>query len=237
MKQRIWELDTLRGLCVLGMVAVHAVYDLTVLYRLADWDCPPIFYFIQTWGGVLFLLISGICVTLGSRPVRRGLLVFCCGMLCTGVTAGMVALDFAGVGMIIWFGVLHCLGLCMLLWPVFQKLPAAALAVIGAAMAVLGLWLDASVRVSFPWLIPLGITFPGFATADYFPLLPHLGFFLLGAFLGKTLYKNKTTLLPGVNSRNPVLRFLQGCGKHSLWIYLLHQPILTGVFTIIILLR
>lgn len=237
MKQRIWELDALRGLCVLGMVAVHAIYDLTVLYRLIDWNVPPIYTFIQTWGGVLFLLISGICVTLGSRPVRRGLLVFCCGMLCTGVTAGMVAFNLAGEGMIIWFGVLHCLGICMILWPVFRKLPAAALVLIGVAMAALGLWLAAAVKVSFPWLVPLGITFPGFVTSDYFPLLPHLGFFLLGAFLGKTLYKNKTSLLPGVNAQNPVLRFLQGCGKHSLWIYLLHQPLLTGVFTIIILLR
>ena len=35
-KQRIWELDALRGICVLGMVAVHFVYDLVELYALVD---------------------------------------------------------------------------------------------------------------------------------------------------------------------------------------------------------
>lgn len=237
MKHRIWELDALRGICVLGMIAVHFIYDLVDLYALVDWNYPTAFVFLQTWGGVLFLLISGICVTLGSRSVRRGLIIFACGLLCTAVTMGMVALDFAGKGMIIWFGVLHCLGACMLLWPVFRKLPVAILAVIGVALAGLGLWLDASVLVSFPWLVPLGLTFPGFTSADYFPLLPHLGFFLLGAVLGKTLYKNKESLLPRVNAQNFGLRFLQSCGRHSLWIYLLHQPILTGLFTIITLLR
>lgn len=237
MKSRIWELDALRGICILGMVAVHLIYDLVDLYALVDWDYPAAFVFAQNWGGVLFLLISGICVTLGSRSMRRGLTVFACGMVCTGVTAGMVALDLAGKSMIIWFGILHCLGVCMLLWPVFRKLPAAVLAALGIVLAALGLWLDASVRVSFPWLVPLGIAFAGFATADYFPLLPNLGFFLLGAALGKTLYKRKMSLLPRVNAQNPALRFLQGCGKHSLWIYLLHQPILTGLFTIITLLR
>lgn len=237
MKNRIWELDALRGICVLGMIAVHFIYDLVDLYALTDWHLPPVFVFLQTWGGVLFLLISGICVTLGSRSARRGLIVFACGMLCTGVTVGMFALGLAGKGMIIYFGVLHCLGICMLVWPVFRKLPAVLLAALGVTLAALGLWLDAAVRVSFPWLIPLGLIYPGFATADYFPLLPHLGFFLLGAVLGKTLYKSKTSLLPRVNAQNPALRFLQGCGRHSLWIYLLHQPILTGLFTIITLLR
>ena len=34
MKQRIWELDAFRGICVLGMVVVHFVYDITELYSL-----------------------------------------------------------------------------------------------------------------------------------------------------------------------------------------------------------
>jgi len=55
--------------------------------------------------------------------------------------------------------------------------------------------------------------------------------------LGKTVYRQKKTLLPKVNDRNPVFRFLQSCGKQSLWIYLLHQPVLSGLCYLILLLK
>ena len=98
MSRRIWELDALRGLCILGMILVHLVYDIRELYGLADFAYPAIFSFVMQWGSVLFLLISGICVTLGHHPVRRGLAVFGCGMLCSLVTAGMYWLGFQGRG-------------------------------------------------------------------------------------------------------------------------------------------
>jgi uncharacterized membrane protein len=77
--------------------------------------------------------------------------------------------------------------------------------------------------------MPLGLYWKGFASSDYFPILPNLGYFLVGAAIGKTLYRKKETLLPMVNPRNPILRCLQFFGRHSLWIYLLHQPILSGI--------
>ena len=234
MKKRIWELDALRGLFVLCVVFIHLMYDLTDLYNLIDLAYPAVYLFVQNWGGVLFLLISGICVTLGSHCIRRGILVFLCGMLITAVTAGMYFLGMAGSGVIIYFGVLHCLGICMLLWPLFRKLPNWALAGVGAILAVTGLLLT-NVPVSHNWLMPLGLTGPHFASADYFPLLPHLGFFLLGAFLGKTLYRKQQSLLPKVNPEILPLRFLRLCGRHSLWIYLLHQPILSGILWLILM--
>lgn len=226
MKKRIWELDAFRGLCVLGMIAVHLIYDLVDLYQLIQWDYPKSFRFLMDWGGVLFLVLSGVCVTLGSRCIRRGLTVLMSGMICTGVTWGMYALDFAGEDMIIWFGVLHCLGCCMLLWPVFRKLPHWALALLGIGIILLGLWIHEEIRVDSPWLIPLGVMFSGFNTPDYFPLLPHLGFFLLGSAVGKSLYAKKTTLLPRVDENLPPIRFLRWVGVWALPIYLLHQPLL-----------
>lgn len=228
MKNRIWELDAFRGFCILGVVIVHFIYDLTVLYSILSWDAPALFQFIQNWGGVLFLLLSGICATLGSRSLRRGLIVFGCGMICTAVTAGMYWLGMAGEYIIIWFGVLHCLGICMILWAVLRKLPAWLLGILGAVMVALGFWFQ-GLRVEATWLFPLGLTAPGFSSSDYFPLFPHLGFFLLGSVLGRILYQNKQTLFPKVNPQAPVLRFLGFCGRQSLLIYLLHQPVLSLV--------
>ncbi len=234
--ERIWELDAFRGLCVLGMVLVHLIFDLVELYRVVDWTYPAAFAFVKEWGGVLFLLVSGICVTLGSRPVKRGIIVFLCGLLCTAVTAGMYLLGLSGKSVIIWFGVLHCLGVCMLLWPLMKKLPTWSLGALGLTMILIGLWLR-DVRVDFDALAPLGLFSSRFTSSDYFPILPNLGWFLMGAVLGRTAYREKKTLLPGVNARNILVRALCWCGNKSLFIYLLHQPVLAGVFEVYLLLR
>ena len=234
MKKRIWELDVLRGVCILGMVVVHLIYDLQTFFSLPFLADSRLFDLIKQWGGVLFLLISGICVTLGSHPVRRGLIVFACGLVCSAVTAGMYFLNMADKSIIIYFGVLHCLGVCMLLWPLFKRLPVWALGLLGLGLTVLGLWISGNVVVDFPWLIPLGLVPEDFASSDYFPLLSNLGFFLVGAFLGKTLYRKKETLLPRVNPANPVLAFFTRLGKWSLPVYLLHQPVITGLLYLIL---
>ena len=229
MKKRIWELDAFRGICIIGMVLVHLFFDLCVMYRIVDWELPAWFSFVQNWGGVLFLLISGISATLGSRSVRRGLIVLGCGMAVTAVTVGMYLLKMASIGIIIYFGVLQCLGVCMILWPLFKKLPWWALATLGIVFVTAGMYLARLPAVDVYYLMPLGLPWNHFLSADYFPLLPYFGYFLLGGALGRTLYGKKQSLLPNVNEKQPVLAFFQLCGKLSLPIYLLHQPLISGI--------
>lgn len=233
-KTRIWELDALRGLCILGMLVIHFLFDLTGFYGAIDWAFPPFLTFLADWGGLVFFLISGICATLGSRCVRRGLIVLGCGLVVSAVTVAMHRLGMAYESVIIYFGVLHCLGTCMILWYLFRAFPTRALAGLGIGFAALGLWLR-TLTVQTRWLVWLGLLYDGFTTSDYFPLLPFLGFFLLGAVLGRILYKEKKTLLPGVNAVSPIPRFLQWVGRWSLPIYMLHQPILTGIIYLIII--
>ncbi len=232
MKNRIWELDAARGLCVIGMVAVHLLYDLDSIFGWISLSENPVFQLFAHWGGVLFFLISGICVTLGSHPVRRGICVLLCGV---GVSAAMwiaVQLQFFGSAMLIWFGVLHCLGVCMLLWPAVRRLPVWALSALALGIIVAGFGMM-HLRADHLWLMPLGLTTPDFATSDYFPLLPFWGFFLLGAVLGKTVYKERRSLLPKVSAAHPIVRTLSFFGKWSLPIYLLHQPLIFVVITAI----
>lgn len=226
MTKRIWELDALRGICILGMVAVHIGYDLGVTSSL--------FLFVQNWGGTLFLVLSGVCVTLGSHHLRRGLLVFGCGMLCTLATLSLYLLGFACKELIIYFGVLHCLGTCMLLWSLFSRLPGTVLAVLVCLFSAVGLRLSQIAPVTVPWLIPLGFQFPGFASSDYFPLLPNLGYFLFGTLLGRRLYRIRETRLPRIDPQQLPIRFFCFCGRHSLPIYLLHQPLIAGILAITI---
>lgn len=218
---RIWELDALRGVCILGMLVFHLIYDITLLYGLITWRPPGWLTAVAEMGGGVFILLSGLCVTLGSRPVKRGLTVFACGMLCTLVTWAVGSLT-------IRFGILHCLGICMLLWPLCRKLPNWALTLAGLLILVTGWYIYRfHVTASLTFLYPLGILYPGFSSGDFYPLLPNMGWFLLGTVLGRTLYREKKSLLPG---RAP---FLELCGRHSLIIYLLHQPLFTGLLELL----
>ena len=234
-KNRIWELDALRGICILGMMVVHFVFDLNEFAGLGL-TMPGWFDFCQRYGHILFILISGICATLASRSFRRGVIVFCAGLLVTGVTLFMVCVLKFNRSLSIFFGILHLLVICMMLFPLVKKLPVWALAVLGAGFVALGVWLAAlePVAVSFPsaqglLLGAIGIRPAGFYSGDYFPIFPNLGWFLLGAVLGRTAYRRRESLLPKVNADFFLLRFFRFCGRHSLWIYLLHQPVLAGL--------
>lgn len=224
-KERIWEVDTARGLCIPGMILIHLIYDVVNLYGFVHWPYPAWYSLFKNNYGALFLLISGVSVTLGSRSIRRGITVFLSGMIVTAVTVGMYLLGMAGRGIIIYYGVLHCLGTCMILWPLFRNLRPSTLLAVGIPLVLAGWWLRGQ-SFNMPLLMPLGFTFPGFSSSDYFPLMPNLGYFLLGAAFGKTFYSQKKTLFPNVDPQNPAIRFFSWCGRNSLMIYLLHQPIL-----------
>ena len=129
-------------------------------------------------------------------------------------------------------GVLHLLGVCMMLYPVYRRLPTPALAAIGIVLVVAG-YLIAGTVVRAKFLFPLGLLYEGFTSSDYFPLLPHLGWYMLGTVLGRTVYADKKTRLPGTFRNSGIARFFCWCGRQSLFIYLLHQPIVYGLLELI----
>ncbi len=237
MKKRIWELDFFRGLFLWGMIGIHLIYDLVDLYGVIQWQQPPAYLLFKNRFGITFVVLSGLCATFSNHTVRRGIRVFGCGMVCSLATVLMVWAGMAGRDLIIWFGVLHCLGTCMVLWPLFRRFPTPLLLLLGLAMAVYGEWLRPTAYDWATWLFPLGFKSYGFSSSDYFPLLPNLGYFMLGSVLGRLLYKEKRSLLPNVNAETPIIRFFRFCGEHSLLIYMLHQPILAGAVGLIAMLQ
>ena len=218
-QNRIPELDFLRGFCILAMIVVHFIYDLTDLYGILP-PSPPSFLILKDWGGIVFFLISGISVTLGYHCLKRGCIVLGCALLVSIVTTM--------AGLPVRFGVLHCLGLCMVLWIIFRPSSPAVLAGFALLFVLTGAIL-AGITVSVPLLYPLGLCRPDFVSADYFPLFPYLGYFLAGACIGKRYYISRRSLLPGLPFSSAFPRFLCLCGRHSLLLYLIHQPLLLGL--------
>ena len=229
---RIWEIDALRGFLILCVIAAHSLYYMSsILKRIT---LPGIVWFVITNGGMLFVVLSGLSATLGSRSFRRGVLVFVGGMALTLGSIAAVAFGWLNQTMIIRFGVLHLLGFAMMVYPLLKKLPTQVLLPLGILMSALGLWLQASPElVTTHLLFPLGLRYPGFTSGDYFPILPHLGWFCLGIVLGRALYSEKKTRLSRVNADNPVLRFFCWCGRNSLYIFILHLPVVGGIMMLL----
>lgn len=225
-KERIWELDAFRGICIVGVIIVHTVYDMTSIFGF-NIKLPKIYDIIKNYGGILFILLSGICVTLGSKSVKRGITVLSFGFVISAIMAFLTYLSPESFGNV-YFGILHLLGVCMLIYPLFKRLPPIWLLIIGIMSIGLGYYFKGLQTDTLTPLVSLGIRSKGFYAVDHFPLFPNLGYFLIGAFLGKTVYKNKVSLIPRFPHDNALCLFFTLCGKHSLWIYLLHQPMVYG---------
>ena len=174
-KARIWELDAFRGVAILAVILVHLLFDLRYFLGLNLGYDNTVFQFIMQYGGVVFVVLSGICVTLGRRSLRRGLIVFGCAMAVTLVTEAMVWLGLDSGSIVVRFGVLHLLGLCMLLWPLLRRLPTGAMAVLGLVLVVLGYWFPDLPGGGSLALPPGPDGPPAFSSSDYFPLLPPPG--------------------------------------------------------------
>ena len=217
--RRIDILDAWRSLALLLMVVYHFLYDLA-LFGVITWEqmFAPGLNLLQRFICCSFILLAGISARFSRSNLRHGLVVLAAHL---AVVAGA-----AVGGQTIRFGVLALLGTSMLLYhlagPLLRRLPEWLLAALSLALFLWsGSWTR---RVSVKFLYPLGFTYRGFSSSDYFPLLPWFFLFLLGTAAGGWLLRRRERLaalrLPGP---------LTWPGRHSLLLYLLHQPVLYGI--------
>lgn len=216
-ENRIVWVDVWRFCAVVGMVVYHALYDLA-LFGFADEDLSyalPMLVLRSAVGGS-FVLLAGVSCRLTKNNLRRGVITLAAGVLV--MLAGLI------VGMPVMFGILQLLGLCMVLYAFFGEKIARwrgiGVPVFYIAAFALTLWLTKSISVNVPWLYPLGFITEDFYSADFYPLLPWAFLFLFGTWLGGKAAPRGQYRLP---------RFASFCARHSLVIYLVHQPVLYGL--------
>jgi len=223
---RIEGIDALRGAAILAMIAYHFCFDLRYYGVLnADFEHSPFWLTARSLILSSFLLLAGISLVLAVRanpsPAKFWRRVGVIALCAIAVSAGSYAL-FPKT--FIWFGVLHAIAVSLVLARPLVARPALALA-LGLAVLVAGVgFAHASFnQIHLAWI---GFMTVKPATVDYVPLFPWTGVLLLGVALGHTLCRNNWSAAAGAQRWPGWVAFL---GRHSLAVYMLHQPLLIGV--------
>ncbi len=229
-QQRLLLIDALRGIAIAMMVAFHFCFDLSY-FGLADFN----FYEDSFWLNARTLILSSFLFLVGVSLVlatRSGLILTRylrrLGYLLAAALLVSVATWWIFAERFVFFGVLHFIALASVLGLLFVRAGWLNL-VLGVALILV------ANRYQSPWFDEPGRRWIGLMThkpptEDYVPLLPWFGVVLLGMFAGPTMRRLARHWQP--RSAAPPLDWLAFAGRHSLFIYLLHQPLLMGALAL-----
>ncbi|MDD5055830.1 MAG: heparan-alpha-glucosaminide N-acetyltransferase [Candidatus Peribacteraceae bacterium] len=231
---RFTEIDLLRTMGVVLMIIYHLGYDLSLFFNAPIDPLSGGWKTLQLITANLFLVLVGVSFavshdrmmkagasrfTIFKKYLRQGCIVLACGMLVTIATALTVGEEF------VRFGVLHLIGVSIILLPLF--IPLKEWNILTAALImIIGWWMPfAPIHTSL--LLPLGFTPVSFTSIDFFPLIPWFATILIGAAVGNALYNRG--LLRWHLPETKWWKLLASPGRYSLQIYLIHQPMLLAI--------
>ena len=227
---RIAGVDALRGGALILMFAYHFSFDLRY-YRViaADFEHDPFWLGFRAIIVASFMALVGLSLVLADRAgatlahfwKRIGVIAAC-------AIAASVGSYVLFPRTFITFGILHCIAVASILaWPLVRH-PRAALVVGIAAIA-------AGLAYSNPLFDLRALSWIGFtthkpSTEDFVLLFPWAGVVLVGISAGRWLERSSFRPLAPL-SRAP--RWLGFLGRHSLVVYMIHQPILMAALWIV----
>jgi len=225
----------LRGVAILAMVVYHFSWDLT-FFGLANFrifEDPGWIWFARLIAGT-FLFVIGVAQVMAQQRGfsahafwRRFALVAGCAAI---ISAGTYAVD---PRTFIFFGILHHIALAsLLLWPCL-RLPTVALIALALICFAAPDFLTGEMFAP-AWLAWTGLAPYIVESVDFVPLFPWFGVGLAGVIAGRMILRDGR-LPPALDWSDAALpaRLLRLAGRHSLLIYMLHQPILFGALYLV----
>ena len=259
-KNRIFEIDLLRGIAILFMIFDHIMFDLwgvlplvfkdyplkgysSEIYTFAVnywiWDFREFFRYIVVF---VFLGLVGVCASFSKNNMKRGKSLLMIAMI---ITVGSLAFCVSSgtYDNVILFGTLHCIALSLIIVDLLNRVVKKDYyyLIIGALMMVVGAYFELTYKLVFisdsmsildVCKVVLG-QFIGVyeCGGDTMPILFNGGQILVGVYLGKVLYKSRKSIFNKEYSSNIITYF----GRNSLVIYFLHQIILPIFLSLILL--
>lgn len=237
---RFWEIDTARGVAILLMILFNWSFTLYYFNIFTIAEGPLYWFWFPRLIAGMFILIAGLSITISFSRVKkrvkdkgkvfvrnkyllRGARIFGYGLLITAMTYLAVPQGT------ILFGILHFIGVAIILSiPLLSATKRTIL--IAALISFLIAIILGSFTVDFPWLLWLGLRPEGFFTLDYFPIFPWFSVFLIGMALGKAWYPDGKRSFTLKERKSTLLSLF---GRRSLFIYLIHQPLLIAVLYVL----
>lgn len=226
MRQRIFELDVLRGGAIILMVVFHFCFDLNA-FGYADFDTATDIY----WRGFRAIIVSGflLCVGMSSYLAYSEQIIWhkffrALGLLlisAAGITAGSLLMY---PNEWVYFGILHFIALALILSLGFVRLPNFSLLVAVLMISSYFVW---QVSLAPLWQWAVSHQYIPQRSVDLVSFTPWFGVVLVGIYV----MHNK---MFGLDiTQNRLTGLISYFGKHSLLIYLLHQPALYFGFSIL----
>jgi uncharacterized membrane protein len=220
---RIQVIDFIKGIDIILMVLFN--YSITLDYfKLIEIPSGYLYHYILPISiASIFIFISGVTSYVSYEKHKekltrkyfiRGMKLLFFAFLITLFTYVFVRPNT------IFFGILHFFAVTSFLIPIFIKYHKLNL-LAGFAIILSGVYLQQQ-TFTYPYLFWIGFVPENFSTFDYFPLIPWLGVILLGIYYSDYIVK-KTADIKFTGGFSKIFMFL---GKHSLFIYLIHQPVL-----------
>ena len=229
--KRVAAIDVLRGLAIVAMIAYHFSFDLRYFgVTHADLEHAPFWLVARASIVTAFLTLVGVSLALAAanrsafvHHVRRVARIAGCAILVSAASYAMFAQTF------IYFGVLHAIAVISILaWPLRER-PVAA--VVGGVAIVMAGLAFADVNFDSPLLSWIGFMTHKPATEDYVPLFPWAGVVLIGIGIGHWLRRRAFAPIAPLARAPAWIAFL---GRHSLAVYMVHQPILIGALWVLV---
>lgn len=225
-RERYQAVDALRGLSIILMVVYHFFFDLTMLglfpYKVMFCKIVEI---LQIFFAALFVAMSGASSVFSSNLYKRSAKLLICAAV---VTVATYLFDSSGF---VVFGILHFLGTASLVCAVFKKFmfKINVNPVIWIVLFVVSrIALNRTFDVPHLWL--LGVCDGNFVSTDYFPIFPWIFAYFAGISFGKAATAGR---LNGAfyQFKAPPLAWV---GRHTLAVYLLHQPVIMAIMFLVL---
>lgn len=228
---RFPEIDAARGIAILMMIVFHTVFDLHFFGIMPVNVSTGFWRWFAMATASLFLLVVGISLVVSharSAAKLQGFALvkkFLCrgaGIFALGLLVTLATWLYLREGFII-FGILHLIGVAVMLSPLFFRFGKYNIPI--GLVVVAGGFFIGTVQGPF-WLLPLGIVPAAFTSVDYTPLFPWFGAVLVGMGVGEFLYAGGIRRFASPHLPYLPARALSFLGQHSLIIYLVHQPVI-----------